>query len=233
MFNDIWSLGIILLNLATGRNPWKSATADDPTFQAYLRNPINFLPSVLPISSEVNDILMRMLEVDWQQRMTLREVRYAIEEVTTFYSDGVIFEGSMARRPWESGMKIDSASSGNTRDGPPPQSSPQPTEVLLNSRWSKDSSSDIVFASQSSVDESNYAIPWNDYLSCSATWAFESPISSDSEQDRFRMDLFGRPDTPSSTSDSPASSMPTTPNNFDNDTRTSTSLVTGGASWWW
>lgn len=215
MFNDIWSLGIILLNLATGRNPWKSATADDPTFQAYLRDPINFLPSVLPISSEVNDILMRMLEVDWQQRMTLREVRYAIEEVTSFYSDGVIFEGSMARCPWESGMEIDSASSANTQDGPSPQSSPQPTEALLNSRWSKDSSSDIVFASQASAEESNYGIPWNDYSSCSATWAFESPISSDSEEDHFRMDLFGRPDTPSSASDSPASSMPATPNNFD------------------
>jgi hypothetical protein len=215
MFNDIWSLGIILLNLATGRNPWKSATADDPTFQAYLRDPINFLPSVLPISSEVNDILMRMLEVDWQQRMTLREVRYAIEDVTSFYSDGVVFEGSMARCPWESGMEIDSASSGNTQDGPSPQSSPQPTEALLNSRWSKDSSSDIVFASQSSLEESNYGMPWNDYSSCSATWAFESPISSDSEQDHFHMDLFGRPDTPSSASDSPASSLPTTPNNFD------------------
>jgi serine/threonine protein kinase len=46
MFNDIWSLGIILLNLATGRNPWKSATPGDPTFQAYLRDPMHFLPTV-------------------------------------------------------------------------------------------------------------------------------------------------------------------------------------------
>ncbi|KAK0192525.1 kinase-like domain-containing protein [Armillaria mellea] len=51
MANDIWSLGIILLNLATGRNPWKSATASDPTFQAYLRDPQGFLPTVLPISA--------------------------------------------------------------------------------------------------------------------------------------------------------------------------------------
>jgi serine/threonine protein kinase len=61
MFNNIWSLGIILLNLATGRNPWKSAAADDPTFQTYLRRPLNFLRSVLPISSEVNDILSLFL----------------------------------------------------------------------------------------------------------------------------------------------------------------------------
>jgi len=114
MANDVWSLGIILLNLATGRNPWKSATPGDPTFQAYLRDPINFLPSVLPISAEINAILVRMLDVDWEERMTLREVRYAIEEVTNFYSDGVVFEGSMARCPWEAVMEIDNASSSSS-----------------------------------------------------------------------------------------------------------------------
>ncbi|KIK66288.1 hypothetical protein GYMLUDRAFT_137924, partial [Collybiopsis luxurians FD-317 M1] len=35
MHNDIWSLGIILLNLVTGRHPWKSATIWDPMFKAY------------------------------------------------------------------------------------------------------------------------------------------------------------------------------------------------------
>ncbi|KAM6503495.1 hypothetical protein JOM56_000438 [Amanita muscaria] len=50
-FNDIWSLSIIPLNLATGPNPWKSATSSDPTFQANLRDPCYFLSSVLPIPS--------------------------------------------------------------------------------------------------------------------------------------------------------------------------------------
>ncbi|KII87584.1 hypothetical protein PLICRDRAFT_112131, partial [Plicaturopsis crispa FD-325 SS-3] len=82
--NDIWSLAIILLNLATGRNPWKEASHSDPTFTAYLEDPPSFLPTVLPISSEVNDILVRMLHVDWRQRMPLAEVRQAIEKVETF-----------------------------------------------------------------------------------------------------------------------------------------------------
>ncbi|KAF8155527.1 kinase-like domain-containing protein [Crassisporium funariophilum] len=221
MFNDIWSLGIILLNLATGRNPWKSATPGDPTFQAYLRDPMGFLPTVLPISPEVNEILVRMLEVDWRERMTLREVRYAIEDISSFYSDGVVFEGSMARCPWESGMDIDSASSGTSPDEIPPHSPPtqssytEDVNTRLVSHWSKDSSSDIVFATQSLAAESSYGGGlWTTYSSCGATWAFESPVSSDSEHDHFQMDFFDRSGTSSATQ-SPESSLPPTPNNID------------------
>lgn len=91
----------------SGRNPWKSACLSDPTFQAYLENPAGFLPTVLPISLEINSILTQMLEVDWRQRMTLSELREAIENVDSFYSEAVVFEGSMARCPWEAGMDIE------------------------------------------------------------------------------------------------------------------------------
>ncbi|KAJ2914115.1 hypothetical protein MD484_g6286, partial [Candolleomyces efflorescens] len=215
MFNDIWSLGIILLNLATGRNPWKSATADDPTFQAYLRDPYGFLPTVLPISPELNDILVQMLEVDYRQRMRISEVRRSIMELTTFYSDGVVFEGSMARCPWEAGMDIDSESSEeNVRDVPSPQpsvSSPVQEEPRLSSRWSKDS---LVFEGKSSIDDNAYGVPWPEYSSCGATWAFESPVSSNSsDEEPFPLE---RSETPSEAStESPTPSLPTTPNSFD------------------
>lgn len=222
MANDIWSLGIILLNLATGRNPWKSATPGDPTFQAYLRDPMGFLPTVLPISPEINDILVRMLEVDFRERVSLREVRYAIEDINSFYSDGVVFEGSMARCPWESGMDIDSASSGSNPEDAGPRSPPSQSvshldvDSPLKSRWSKESTSDIVFASPSLGQESSYGAPWNTYSSCGATWDVESPISSDSEyeQDHFGMELFDRSSTPSS-AQTAQTSMPTTPEHFD------------------
>ncbi|KAF8800575.1 kinase-like protein [Phlegmacium glaucopus] len=106
MYNDIWSLGIILLNLTTGRNPWKSATSDDTTYQAYLKDPNNFLPSVLPISEELNDILVQILETDLTARMSLIDFRDAIESISTFYSDNVIFEGSLAKCPWEAGVDL-------------------------------------------------------------------------------------------------------------------------------
>ena len=106
MHNDIWSLGIILLNLTTGRNPWKSATSDDPTYEAYLKNPDSYLTSILPISDELNDILVQILEADWTARMSLIDFRDAVENLSTFYADNVVFEDSLARCPWEAGIDL-------------------------------------------------------------------------------------------------------------------------------
>ena len=120
--NDIWSLGIILLNLTTGRNPWKSATLNDDTYQAYLKDPDVFLMSVLPISEELNDILVQILQINWTARISLIDLRAAVEGVSTFYADHVIFEGSLAKCPWEAGVDL-----GNeTVSNPPVKKRPVP-----------------------------------------------------------------------------------------------------------
>ncbi|KAF5386445.1 hypothetical protein D9757_005847 [Collybiopsis confluens] len=210
MFNDVWSLGIILLNLATGRNPWKSASASDPTFQAYLRDPQNFLPTVLPISPEINAILVHMLNVDYRRRMTIPELRLALEEVASFYSEDAIFEGSMARCPWEAGMEIDSDSSQTKR-------SPAKSQVAeLKSHWSEDSfESDIIFASHSAMDS-----PWVGYPPFSAT-----VYDPDADYQRYTMgdvqsELYARPPQTPPSLQSPCASAdsgayPITPNSFD------------------
>jgi hypothetical protein len=119
MHNDIWSLGIILLNLATGRNPWESATSDNATYQAYLKDPDNFFMNVLPISKELNDILVQILETNWTDRISLIDLRNAIEGVSTFYADYVIFDGSLARCPWEDGVDLGNGTADKLRPVPP------------------------------------------------------------------------------------------------------------------
>ncbi|KAI9567509.1 serine/threonine protein kinase, negative regulator of sexual conjugation and meiosis [Boletus coccyginus] len=203
LFNDIWSLAIILLNLATGRNPWKSASSSDPTFLAYLQDPLNFLPTVLPISAEVNHILRRMLEVDWRRRITLSEVKAAISQVDHFYAEGVIFDGSMARCAWEIDVDIESDSDSSTPDEP----AEQPEE--LRSRWSNDSDSEMEYARHSIRDPM-----WDEeYSSCNATWAIESSIRSPSSAVLEPLKIYEAPRTPPSTYSplSPVASIPSVP----------------------
>lgn len=75
--NDIWSLGVILVNLTCGRNPWKRASMEDSTFRAYRTNP-KFLSSILPLSREFEAILGRIFECDPQKRISIPELRNLI-----------------------------------------------------------------------------------------------------------------------------------------------------------
>jgi hypothetical protein len=86
----------MLLNLITGRNPWKTATLNDPTFVLYQNDPQNFLLTALPISKELNDVLVRVLTIDWKKRLSLSKFRAAVKSIRTFYSDEVVFEGNLA-----------------------------------------------------------------------------------------------------------------------------------------
>ncbi|KAK4048528.1 Serine/threonine protein kinase [Microbotryomycetes sp. JL201] len=81
--NDIWSLGVILVNLTCGRNPWKQACPSDETFCAYLGNP-DFLRSILPISEHTNRILKRIFALNPAMRISLKELRREVLSVKTF-----------------------------------------------------------------------------------------------------------------------------------------------------
>ena len=81
--NDIWSLGIILVNLTCGRNPWKRASIEDSTFRAYLKNP-KFLSSILPLSPELDAILRRIFECDPRRRISILELRELVVRCPRF-----------------------------------------------------------------------------------------------------------------------------------------------------
>lgn len=81
--NDVWSLGVILVNLTCGRNPWKRASIEDSTFRAYLKNP-KFLSSILPLSPELDSILRRIFECDPRRRISIPELRDLIVRCPRF-----------------------------------------------------------------------------------------------------------------------------------------------------
>jgi serine/threonine protein kinase len=81
---DVWSMGVILVNMISGRNPWRYATIDDSCFQAYLLDN-NFLFKVLPISTEANAIIKRIFTIDPLCRITLHQLKEEIDRVGTFF----------------------------------------------------------------------------------------------------------------------------------------------------
>jgi len=81
--NDIWSLGVILVNLTCGRNPWKAATARDSTFRAYTEDR-QFLKSILPLSDELNEILGMIFELDPTKRISLEDLRQRVLDCPAF-----------------------------------------------------------------------------------------------------------------------------------------------------
>ncbi|KAM3446302.1 hypothetical protein MY3296_009790 [Beauveria thailandica] len=81
--NDVWSLGVILVNLTCGRNPWKQASVQDSTYRAYIRSP-GFLKTILPLSDELDGILGRIFHPNPELRITLPELRSRIMACSSF-----------------------------------------------------------------------------------------------------------------------------------------------------
>lgn len=75
--NDVWSLGVILVNLTCGRNPWKRASQSDSTYRAFLKDR-QFLRTILPLSPQLNAILQRVFEPNPLKRISVPELRARI-----------------------------------------------------------------------------------------------------------------------------------------------------------
>ena len=82
----MWALGTILCNMVSGRNPWYVASPKtDEGFRLFLRAGAPWLQANLPISAGAAHILGRIFELDPAARITLPELRAAIDALDTFF----------------------------------------------------------------------------------------------------------------------------------------------------
>ncbi|KAG0281492.1 hypothetical protein BGZ96_001113 [Linnemannia gamsii] len=81
--NDVWSLGVILINLVFGRNPWKQACPRDETFSAFVLNN-DFLQTILPMSDELNEIIKSVFCLNPRKRLSLPEFARRVQGCSSF-----------------------------------------------------------------------------------------------------------------------------------------------------
>lgn len=82
--SDVWALGIILLNLLFGRNPWKIACIrTDAAYRDYAAN-YNSLKGILPVSDELNIIMSLVFHPDPYRRISISSFRERISACRSF-----------------------------------------------------------------------------------------------------------------------------------------------------
>lgn len=82
---DIWSIGIVLINLICERNPWQCALPVDDTFKTYVEYTEDTLIAVLPsLSDEAHELLKKVLKINPRERLTLQEFKEEMLKIKTF-----------------------------------------------------------------------------------------------------------------------------------------------------
>jgi serine/threonine protein kinase len=162
--NDVWSLGVMLVNLTCGRNPWKRASFDDSTFRAFMKDP-KFLRSILPISQELDAILRRMFEFNPAKRATIPEIREMILRCPTFSASKSAASSPLSTPPFSPvDYNRDAAFNACYQSSVVPSMAPLPGPLYApapfqhtTSSGSSDSDNDSVFSSCSSVSSASSA----------------------------------------------------------------------------
>lgn len=78
---DIWSLGVLFINITCSRNPWPIAAFNENSevFTNYILNRNkSILTSILPISNQFNDLLNSIFKLNPNERVTLKKLQQQI-----------------------------------------------------------------------------------------------------------------------------------------------------------
>ncbi|KAI9023821.1 kinase-like domain-containing protein [Phycomyces nitens] len=73
--SDCWSLGILLIALMFGRNPWEEATTIDPSYAEYIRDPLVLAHLFPSLSNGCLEFLVSALAIRPQDRPSVSAMR--------------------------------------------------------------------------------------------------------------------------------------------------------------
>lgn len=83
--SDVWSLGVILVNMVVGRNPWRKAVTHDQHFHQFMSDPDDFIKRLLPMSGPASELIKRVFTFSPTTRISLEEFREAFLAIDTFF----------------------------------------------------------------------------------------------------------------------------------------------------
>ncbi|PVU95574.1 hypothetical protein BB561_001719 [Smittium simulii] len=81
--NDIWALGVILVNLTTKCSPWNKAVPADPRFAKFLASR-SFFFSMANISIYFNSVLRKVLNINPNNRCSIKKLAILVSKCNRF-----------------------------------------------------------------------------------------------------------------------------------------------------
>jgi serine/threonine protein kinase len=85
--NDVWSLGIILINFLTGKNPWSKPSSTDKHFRSHMltKHSVDSFRTQFNFSDSVCQILRMVFHLDPMRRPTARQFLHLFQQLTCFF----------------------------------------------------------------------------------------------------------------------------------------------------
>lgn len=87
--NDVWSLGVILLNLLTGKNPWNDPSINDKHFRKHFfprkKPKVDTFIKKFGFSKEFTSLLRKVFSLDPLKRPNSRELMKQVNSISRFF----------------------------------------------------------------------------------------------------------------------------------------------------
>jgi serine/threonine protein kinase len=81
---DVWSLGVILINLLFGKNPWHEAHPTDPIYNAFCYTDPDILQSIFHLTPRMNSLVKRIFDFNPRTRISLDDLIIEFEEISHY-----------------------------------------------------------------------------------------------------------------------------------------------------
>ncbi|KAJ3025371.1 UNVERIFIED_CONTAM: hypothetical protein HDU68_007220 [Siphonaria sp. JEL0065] len=87
--SDVWSLGVILVNLLFAKNPWFEAHPTDPIFSTFVASNPNILRQQFNLSPHFDALLRRCFDLDPRRRCSVHDLKALVETMPRFVGGSV------------------------------------------------------------------------------------------------------------------------------------------------